>query len=136
MPGTVQNLIISPQLLPKGASNLITDNPEEINSDDKLLPGRSTMFIRNVGREKGREAEEEKGEGEEFILGVKIYNLPFLCPLFVVLISKWIKENKFKFEQILKSTKSYVIMMKSKTHLIICHVPASFAISTSPGLSH
>lgn len=70
MPGTVQNLIISPQPLPKGASNLITDNPEEINSDDKLLPGRSTMFIRNVGREKGREAEEEKGEGEEFIFGV------------------------------------------------------------------
>lgn len=68
MPGTIQNLITSPQLLPKGASNLITDNPEEINSDHKLLPGRSTLFIRDVGREKGRETEEEgEGKGEELI---------------------------------------------------------------------
>lgn len=67
MPGTVQNLITSPQLLSKGASNLITDNPEGINSDDKLLPGRPTMFIRDMEREKeGERQGEGEGEGENF----------------------------------------------------------------------
>lgn len=84
-------------------------------------------------RQRGKEKEREKSS----FFGVKIYNLPFLCPLSFMFISNWIKGNKFKFEQILKSMRSYaIIMIKSKTHFIICLVPASFAFSPSPGLSH